>query len=241
MSFAGDYYSSSYGLAQRSGLQGWGNSLIDRLVEKYRNEHPNSRSRDVPTRVLEVESSAGKHLHFVPSTTLARTQMYVGSDLRTGVTNPRNFQIVRSLNNVVFTTADATNLPFWSHRFDTTTSTCVLARVREPEDVFLELRRLTRIGGKIVVGMPCDPGAANRLVKSAVTYRSLRAVGVHNPRLSYARGHRNGISILVEIAKHVFRHDRLRFHWFPLGIPSWNLDLVCLVDVTVQDCVTRPS
>ena len=99
----------------------------------------------------------------------------------------------------------------------------------------MELRRVAKPGAQVVVAMPCDPGLLNRLVKRVVTYRSMRAAGVVNPRLAYAREHINGIGNLLELAKHVYDGDSWRIHWFPTSLKSWNLNLVCILDVQVGE------
>ena len=53
-----DYYSNSYTVIQRTGFQGWGNSLIDRLIERKVN-------RKEGMRILELGASSGEHLKFV--------------------------------------------------------------------------------------------------------------------------------------------------------------------------------
>lgn len=123
-------------------------------------------------------------------------------------------------------------MPFADSHFDISLSTCVLAHVRDPESVFSELRRVTRIGGQVIVAMPTDPGILNRAVKRLVTYRSMRRAGVSNPRLNYAREHINSIGNLLTIANHVFRNDKVQIKNFPLPLPTWNFNLIVTIVVT---------
>jgi ubiquinone/menaquinone biosynthesis C-methylase UbiE len=216
-----DYYKHHYTMAQRSGLQGWGNTFVDREVEKRSIQRPNAQ-------VLEIGASSGEHRRFVRQDSSLRT--YVALDLEPRVTNPILASALESRNLLDFVQGDAAALPFQSNSFDLTLSTCVLAHVNDPESVFFELRRVTKPGGVVVVGMPCDPGIFNRLVKILVTYRSMKHAGVSNPRLSYAREHVNPVGNLLELAKHVFQEDDLRFSYYPFWVPSWNVNLV----VTLQ-------
>lgn len=219
------YYETQYTDAQRRGLQGWGNSLVDRQVERRGRTHPTGRT-------LEIGASSGEHLAFVPDAT--RSATYIALDMRPCVTEPELARSIAESGICDFVAGDATSMPFADETFDRTVSTCVLAHVDDPESTFRELRRVTRTGGSVVIGMPCDPGLANRAIKRLVTYRSMRRAGIENPPLDYAREHRNGISNLVQLAHEVFREDDTRLHYFPLRVPSWNLNLIVTVEATIR-------
>lgn len=221
----GDYYADHYSTVQRRGLQGWGNAMVDVAVEKR-------VRRRAGQRILEIGASSGEHLDFVARE--PAWDSYVGLDLMPGVTEPDRFARTVTIPAVRFVAGDASRLPFSDDSFDVVVSTCVLAHVGSPEQTFEELRRVVRPGGQIVVGMPCDPGAANRLVKLLVTYPSMRRTGIENPRLSYARGHINGVGALIALAGHVFRDDQTRLRYTPWRFPSWNANLVITLDVTVS-------
>lgn len=219
---ATQYYSLNYALTQRSGILGWGNSLIDRQIERF-------TRRVAGARVLEIGASSGEHFEFVAVEPDIDT--YVALDLAPGITDPSLAAELRDSRKVVFVAASAASMPFGNDCFDLSLSTCVLAHVENPEQVLRELRRVTRPGGTIVVGMPCDPGMANRLVKVLTTYRVLRRAGVDNPRLLYAREHVHSIGNLITLARHVFAEDRVALHYFPLLLPSWNFNLVVTLHV----------
>lgn len=53
-----DFYSKFYTELQRTGIQGWGNSLIDKLIEK-------SIKRTEVSNILELGAASGEHLMFV--------------------------------------------------------------------------------------------------------------------------------------------------------------------------------
>lgn len=222
---ATEYYEKHYTNAQRRGLQGWGNSLVDREVERRGARFPSGRT-------LEIGASSGEHLAFVPTETRSRT--YVSLDMRPCVTDPDLSRSITDAGVSTFVAGDASVLPFADGSFDRTVSTCVLAHVDDPEATFGELRRVTRTGGSVVIGMPCDPGLLNRFIKRLVTYRSMRRTGIANPALDYAREHRNGISNLIAIAREVFRDDETKFHYFPFGAPTWNLNMIVTVEATIR-------
>jgi len=124
-------------------------------------------------------------------------------------------------------------MPFASQSFDLVVSTCVLAHVATPEEALEEIRRVARPGGQVVVAMPCDPGALNRLVKTLVTYPAMRRSGINDPKLNYARGHVNPIGGLLALSSHVFRNDQVCLGYTPFKIPSWNANLVVTLNVTI--------
>lgn len=222
MSVNEDYYLNEYSSVQRSGIQGWGNSLTDYQVEKT--------IGDINGKiVLEIGASAGEHFSKLKNPQLHGR--YVALDLAPGVTNPVLMKHLQDKFGVEFVEGDAENMQFDDETFDVSSSLCVLAHVNDPEAVFSELRRVTKVGGKIVVGMPCDPGMLNRLIKYIVTYPAMRKSGIKNPRLIYAREHRNGVGNLIAFAKNSFENDTLRIKFFPFGLKAWNLNLLAVIEV----------
>ena len=77
------YYSNIYRNLQRTGLQGWGNSLIDKLVEK-------SIKRKENMDIIELGASSGEHLFFVPK--VPSWQKYICLDIAPGKSNPELFR-----------------------------------------------------------------------------------------------------------------------------------------------------
>ena len=219
-----NYWSASYKSAQRSGLQGWGNALIDRNIEHVARRFPR-------TKVLEVGASSGEHFALVSRDGYPVEGAYVSLDLAPGLTDPTLAKRLACNPQLSFISGDVQSMPFGDESFDQVISTCLFAHVVEPEKALAEVRRVTLRGGSIILGLPADPGLANRAIKQLVTYRSMRRAGVSNPRLSYAREHRNSISNLLTLIRHVFRQDHLREHYFPFRFPSWNLNLAVTVEI----------
>lgn len=217
-----EYYLNDYSSIQRSGLQGWGNSLTDVQVEKL------VGNIDGKT-VLEIGASAGEH--FAKLRKKQTNGRYVALDLHPGITNPELMNKLITDFGVEFVEGDAEKLTFKDDTFDVSSSLCVLAHVNNPEAVFSELWRVTKPGGKIVVAMPCDPGMINRLVKTVITYPGMRKAGITDPKLVYAREHKNGIGNLLAFAKDCFSQDQLKIKYFPFRLPSWNLNLLAIIHV----------
>jgi SAM-dependent methyltransferase len=220
----------NYKLIQRDGLQGWGNSLIDRQIEKR-------VKRKKGFKILELGASSGEHLSFVRNEPI--WESYICLDVNPGITNPKLYQDIISNNSpsykgVKFVKANAENLPFSDSTFDLVVATCLLAHVDNPELVLQEARRVTKNNGKIIIGLPCDPGILNRMIKFIVTYPKMKRIGIIDPKLSYAREHKNPINNLIVIIKHVFSQDKINLRYQPLKIKSWNLNFFVLLDCNLD-------
>lgn len=219
-----DYWSVHDKTAQRTGLQGWGKSLMDNRIERVAKHY----SRD---RILEVGSSSGEDFEFASKDGLAKESVCVAMDMTPGQTDPFVAAELANSSQVTFVGGGVQSLQFSDESFDHVISICLFAHVLEAERALEEARCVVGRGGTIVVGLPTDPGLANRTIKRLVTYRSMRRAGVLDPRLRYAREHRNGISNLLALIRHVFREDHVREHFFQFPIPSWNLNLAVTVEV----------
>ena len=221
----------AYTRVQRSDLQGWGNALIDKKIEKLVENRESIRQRIV----LEVGASSGEHLNFINK--FEGIKKYVALDLKPGDSNPKLFEELKTKRfpfKLEFVKGNAEQLHFLNDSFDLTFSTCLLAHVNDPMRVFQELRRVTKKGGQIIIAMPCDPGAINRFIKFLFTYPKLRKNGIPNPKLFYALDHKNSIPNLVEIGKHVFRDDDIKLKYYPFYLASWNFNMCIFFSVIVK-------
>jgi len=219
-----------YNLIQRKGLQGWGNSLIDRQIEKR-------VRRQEGFKILELGASSGEHLSFVQREPI--WESYICLDINPGITNPTLYQQIvanesTGYQRVEFVKANAENLPFNDSTFDLVVATCLLAHVDQPELVIEEVRRVAKNKGQIVIGLPCDPGIVNRVIKFLVTYRKMKRLGISDPKLTYARDHKNPISSLIVFIKHICRHDKIKLRYHPFRIKSWNCNLFVIIDCTLN-------
>lgn len=215
-----DYYTQSYYKLQRSGFVGWGNSIIDRLVEKRASD---KKKLDV----IEIGGSSGEHLTFVNN--FGEWNTYTIVDLIPGATNPKLYDTLKS-KQIKFIKADARELPLQSSSFDLCILTCVLAHTAEPQAVVKEIKRVIKDGGKIVIGMPTDPGIVNRIIKKIITFPKMRKQGIVSPQYCYALEHINPIHNLLAILKEEFKNSNIKFSYFPFKIKSWNLNLVIVFE-----------
>jgi ubiquinone/menaquinone biosynthesis C-methylase UbiE len=181
--------------------------------------------------VLEVGSSAGQHLPWSKS---QEHDEYVCLDLEPQASrvSAEHARFLAGFPNLRFVEGDVMDLPFDDQSFDRVVSTCLLHHVRDVETALREIRRVLKVGGEFGVEMPTDPGILNRLVKTVVTYPSMRKLGVTNPRLTYAREHPNHVGAILVLMRDVFQGDDVQIRYHPFSVPTWNLNLFVTVHVT---------
>jgi len=223
---ASRFYEQYFKAVHRQGLQGIGSGLLDRSIERARRR---SAAAHASSRVLEVGASSGEHLGFVDPESFGS---WTCLDLRPGVSDA-DLKSALTKQGIQFVTGDVTRLEFDDCEFDEVVSTCLLHHVIDPERALLEMRRVVRPGGRITIGMPTDPGLMNRLVKFLITYPAMRRAQIEDPRLVYAREHVNHVGGLIALVRHVFREDRLELKFWPLGLATWNLNLLVVISVTI--------
>jgi len=212
-----EYYGDFYSDLQRSGIQGWGNSLGDRALERF-------WRTTSPTSVLEVGSSAGQHL---PWSASRDHDEYVCLDLdpQASKVSPQHAAFLADFPHLRFVAGDVQDMPFEDESFDRVVSTCLLHHLPHVEQALGEIRRVLKPGGEFGVEMPTDPGLLNRFVKNAVTYPSMRKLGVTNPRLTYAREHPNQVGGLLVLLREAFKGDQYKIRYHPFRVPTWNGNL----------------
>jgi ubiquinone/menaquinone biosynthesis C-methylase UbiE len=221
-----DYSQSNYTRDQRRGIQGFGNALIDKSIEKL--------SRDkTGKRVLEIGGSSGEHIRYISRKEMFKWSTYEILDLEPGLTNP-SLSKELGREGILFTKGDVENLTFENDSFDIVLSTCVFSHLSSPEKALEELRRITNNSGQIVIGIPCDPGLLNRFVKLIITYPRMKRNGTLNPRLKYARDHKNSVGNLITLVNHVFSEDNLKLRYSPFALRSWNLNLFVTAVIEVK-------
>jgi len=175
--------------------------------------------------VLEVGAGPGVHLPFVRH----RYKHYIQADIRR-FEQVNNVDDSRALSHL----ADAQNLPYANDSFDRLIASCLLLHLRDPEKALVEWRRVTRDCGVITVLVPTEPGLMLRLSRKMLTEPKSRRFGFAGYQLFNARDHRNHFHGLRQQIRHVFRHDRIQENRFPFRVPSWNLNLYFVFQISVQ-------
>lgn len=217
-----EYYEKYFNDLCNTGIQGLGTKLFHQQLESY--------WKAKPKKILEVGAGTGEHLKYVsnPEDTV---QEYVCLDVRKSA-NSNHVKIPNSSSVAKWVEGSVNAIPFLEGYFDRVTSTCLFHHLVDPLEALREIRRVTERNGEIAIALPTDPGILNGVVKKFITYPKARRLGIENPSFLYALEHRNQISGLISIAKEVFKEDRIKFHYWPLSIPSVNLNLTVFIHIT---------
>ena len=227
-----DYYNKYFVTLCNSGVNGKGSEYFHKLIEAHWKSHS-------PENILEVGAGSGQHLFFLNDITFKRLQQYTLLDIRedskgitTNINKLSNFYLDFSKEKFKFLKGSVENIPSEAAKFDRVTSTCLFHHIEDPLLGFQEIRRVLKMGGEAVIGLPTDPGVLNRMVKYFITYRVAKKIGIKNPRFIYALEHQNHVGALLELAREVFKNDDLEVHYKPFFIPSWNFNLAVVIKVT---------
>lgn len=122
---------------------------------------------------------------------------------------------------------DATRLTLPDNSADRLIASHVLEHLPRPTEALRDWSRVVKDGGVISIALPCDPGFAWRLGRHFGPRRANHAAG--NTAYDYwmAYEHVNAIQNLHTFLAYYF--DRRDEIWFPLGVKSFNFNLIYVV------------
>lgn len=176
-------------------------------------------------RVLEVGAGTGIHLGYVRH----KFGRYVMTDLSPQLLDKARERYAGRAD-IDYAVCDATALDYDDKSFDRLISVYNLEHLPQPHHVLTEWRRVLRPGGVLSIAIPLDGGLAWRLGRYLTTRRSFAREGLD---LDYiiAREHINPSYNLISLIHHYFGQ---RWEgWYPLRIPSVDLNLVYCCTVKV--------
>jgi SAM-dependent methyltransferase len=197
------------------------NKVLHKLIEK-----PFKSNLDL--EILEVGANQGEHLKFVKSD-FAR---YVMTDIRP----IEKFTSTAARGGVEAQVANVESLPFSDNSFDRVIATCLFHHLENPIKGFEQLRRVTKVGGKISILIPNDPGIVYRFLRRITTVRNAKKLGLFTEaKIIHAIEHRNHYLQLETLLEYVFRNDELATRSFPFNGRSYNFNAITVFEVTVRD------
>ncbi len=172
--------------------------------------------------ILEIGANIGEHLPFVSQD----FHSYTLTDIReTDFQNPSN-------SKVKFQVANVEALPFEDESFDRVILTCVLHHLNNPTKGLEEIRRVVRVGGKITILLPNDPGIVYRLLRGVSTLRTAKKVGLlEEVQIVHALEHKNHCLAIKTLIKWVFSNDCIKLEFRPLRLPSYNLNAMTVLNI----------
>lgn len=169
------------------------------------------------SETLELGGGNGEHLLVIPQI----YEKYILSDLNQPSTQ---FYLEKFKNpNLKFELVDAQNIPFETGSFDRVIFTCVLAHVPSIEKTIKEARRVTKVGGKIVLYLPCDPGFFYRFMRYIIPRIRARKRKIELIKdFCDALDHRNSFLNMYYQINWYFRNDEINKYRGPFpGKKLW--------------------
>lgn len=212
--YAGKYEAANYG----PGLAGHVMRRSHELVEEAFG--PSTTF----ARVLEVGAGSGVHIRSVRHA----FDEYLLTDFSTDMLG--NITSGDHKGKVTILAQDATMLTFPDSSFDRVIATHVLEHLYKPHEVLREWVRVLKPGGTLSLVLPCDPGMMWRFGRYFGPRKRARQNGLAYDYVM-AREHVNSITNLVAFIRYYF--DRREEHWWPVRVPSTDLNLIYAVNITV--------
>ncbi len=177
-------------------------------------------------KVLEVGAGTGEHLKYVRH----GFREYWLTDL-----NPPFLDQIAShkthskQGKICIEKQDATALTFAEESFDRVIAAHVLEHLVHPEKTLREWMRVLKPGGILTVLLPCDPGVGWRLGRFLVARNKFIEAGIDYDYW-IAREHVNPINNSVTFIRYYF--PKLKESWLPMKIPSIDLNLFYVANIT---------
>ncbi len=201
------------------GASSWATRIIHKATEKDFKSNKNHY-------ILEIGGGEGFHVPYV----FPDFRNYTILDK---IPRPLDTyaQTLHVQNKLLQITGDASNLQMPNDKYDRVILMCVLHHLHSIEESLKEARRVCKPGGIVLIYLPCDPGFIYRILRVIFTFRQARKLGI-NYKLINAFEHRNHVSSLVTIVKHVFFADTVVSKWRPLPIKTWNFNLFVVLKIT---------
>lgn len=212
-----EWYKENYNLVNASAIS---NSPVSKIMHRVIEA---SHKSNLNFKILEVGANKGEHLEYV----VDDYSSYVMTDIR-----PVDIPHLEDDRRRIFVVADVQNLPFGNGTFDRVISTCLFHHLDDPVQGFLELRRVTRVGGVITILIPNDPGILYRFLRWGTTLRNAKKLGIlKEAQLFHALEHRNHYLQLKSLLFEVFSVDSISSKHFPLLVESYNLNALTVFNV----------
>ncbi|MGA2958906.1 MAG: class I SAM-dependent methyltransferase [Thermodesulfobacteriota bacterium] len=197
------------------------------LVERFNHHYPLLSKRRKGERVIEIGAGIGAHLSYEEPD----WAKYVCVELR-----PEMAAVIKeNYPNVEVIIGDCQEeLPVEDHSFDRALAIHVLEHLPNLPGALDEIGRVLKPKGLLSVCIPCEAGFAYSLARKVSAQRVFRNYfpGLDYDQLIVAHEHINGPEeIFHELSS---RFEIIHKRYFPLLLPSINLNLVIGITLTSQ-------
>lgn len=217
-----DWYQNEYNETNASARE---NSIFFKVPHR---EMEKMFTSNYGLKILEIGCNKGEHVEFVRSDWRG-SGSYVATDIRD--LEAEDLQYLSSVG-VLFKKEDVEHLSFSNFQFDRVIVTCVFHHLTNPIKGFREIRRVTKIGGRIDILLPNDPGFMYRLLRRLTTLRNAKKVNrVREVELIHALEHRNHFLSLSKLAEETFKNDVLNWNGYPFSFNLYNLNAFTILRV----------
>lgn len=224
-----DFYDNFYTVTQYSGLMG-------QFHKKYHSQIIKHLKSNSLSDILEVGAGFGEHL----SNGYRDFNSYTLLDLQMRRNDPRlqdnlRFLEPSQIEKLNFVKADASDMPFDDGSFDRVVITCVLHHFKQLDKSLVEIRRVLKSDGIIVIYLPCDPGLIYRFIRHFMSHKKQSKIMKRD--LTYIKylwslehtGHYPGIMACIN---YIFRDYKITKRKFPLPFLSWNFNLFNIIIIS---------
>lgn len=201
----------------------YGNPIASRSMRVIHKAIEKKHGKMFYARTLELGAGSGQHLDYVKH----GFEQYLVTDLKKPVIR----EIYKFDKRIKTRAVNAEKIPYPSSYFDRIVVTCLLHHVDQPEIALIEINRVLKKNGSATIFLPCDPGLLLRIIRSVTSARKATKIGFEGYNLLNARDHRNHVSSLLRIIQFVFSNRKVRIHYSPFYIKSWNLNTYILIEI----------
>jgi len=138
-------------------------------------------------RILEIGAGTGANFEFYPDSKQA-----VASEISIRMLETAS----KKTNEICLVQADAESLPFAANSFDAAFATLVFCSIPNPENAFMELRRIVKPGGKIVLLEHVRPNGLTGFVFDFLNIFTVALIEDHFNRQTAKLAECTGLKIL---------------------------------------------
>lgn len=218
-----DWYLEKYNKVNVSAIEGsiFARVLLRSLERQYKS--------NFGLEILEVGCNRGEHVKFVKNDWRLGSGSYLATDIRS-----LDRKLLNHFSNlgVTYEIQDVECLNLDENKFDRVVSTCLFHHLKDPYVAFKEVRRVTKIGGKIDILLPNDPGMVYLFLRRITTVRNARKLNLGaEEEFVHAIEHRNDFLSLLVLARRVFKNDQLKENGFPFYWNVYNLNAFTILSI----------
>jgi len=225
-------YGEKYKQYWNNGAHGMLMSTVHKLLEfSYLNVRSGKTNN---IRILEIGGGAMPHLEWVRDR--ENIEEYMISDSASVLFDNK---IINEFVSVHEYDKDVNLQKLSKNNYDRIIAAQVWGHVNEPEKMLLRWIDLLNKDGVLSISIPCDPGILWRTGQKVAARKFMKLYGVSFEEydILMSREHINPAQRLMKIINYYF--DIKKVVYFPLLVPSINLNLFAIITVTKKNFISK--